>query len=256
MLQLNKSAIHDDFKYIRYLYYDKNGFPTGRPYCYFNSTGNDNKKHKDTSIELRKDFLKKIGLGDYYEVYDIKCEVPRVNWLFHTGQWKDDNYDFYSEIVKDTEMEKYLDWKVQRGETKFTEYDDSMKRLFMRIYFGKGSDRQSFNGYLNSKLDRLKNNYAQYWDDVSDKLDIDFNIWQELCKSTRKICGQPLGNLIFWFSFFIETEVKIELLKRGKKVYNVYDGFYFNEDISGEIKQLIKEKANYVYIKYMKLIKK
>jgi hypothetical protein len=256
MLQLNKSAVHDDFKFFNFLHYDNNGLPTGRPYSYFCSTGNDNKIHKDQSLELRKDFLKKIGLGDYYEVYDIKSQVPRVNWLFHTGQWKDDKYDFYSEIVKDTEMEKYLDWKVQRGETKYTEYDDSMKQLFMRIYFGKGTDRQSYNGYLNNKLDRVKNGYKKYWNDVDDKLDIDFDIWKELCNSTKKIVGKPLGNLIFWFSFFIETEVKIELLKRGKKVYNVYDGFYYNKDIKNEIKKLIKEKANYVYINYMKPIKK
>jgi hypothetical protein len=257
LLKLNDSVIHDELKFITFLHYDKDGFPTGRPYSYFCSTGNDKKKHKDPSLELRSQFLKRVGLPDYYEVYDIKSEVPRVNWLFHTGEWKDDTYDFYTEIADDVAIscpDPDGD-KISRGKAGSEYYNDSMKQLFMRIFFGKGTERQSYSGY---KKDKLKREQNSYWPGAreEDLLPYDFNEWYEICRSTEKICGPSIGNLIFWFTFFIETEVKIELLKRGKKVYNVYDGFYFNEDIKDEIKDMLEDKAKYVYNKYMKAIKK
>ena len=255
--KMNKKVDHPDLCFLSYIKFNNYHLPTGRPYSYFCSTLNRNKKHKniDTSMEYRDDFLKRIGLPDYYEIYDIKSEIPRINLLFHTGVWKDDNYDFYSEIVKDTNMSDFLDWNIKRGATKDTEYEDSMKSIFMRIYFGKGSDLQSYNGFVENKLLRLGDDYMDFWLAQSEEFEINFDIWKELCKSTEKICGKSIGNLIFWYAFFIETEVKIELLKRGKKVYNVYDGFYFNKDISDEIRILLNDKAIYVYNKYMKVIK-
>jgi hypothetical protein len=257
LLRLNRSAIHPELKFISFIHFDNNGLPTGRPYSYFCSTLNPKKQHKDNSGELRPDFLNRIGIPDYYEVYDIKSQVPRVNYLFHTGIWKDDDYDFYSEIIKDTEMMEYLEYEIPRGKTEYTEYNDSMKQLFMKIYFGKGSDEQSYMGYYNEKLSRkseLKDNYYIFKSIQNDYIE-NLDIWEIICNSTKKIVGSSIGNLIFWFLFFIETEVKIELLRRGKKVYNVYDGFYYNKDISNEIKDILKIKAKYVYNKYMKLIK-
>jgi hypothetical protein len=313
LLKLNNSVIDkrmklkadfnpDDFKLKSFLYFDQTGLPKGRPWSYFCSTLNDQKKHKkiDISFKFRNVFLNEIGLNDYFEVYDIKSEIPRVNWLFHTGEWKDDNYDFYSEIIKDTGMLKYFDWEIQRSQTQYSEYEDSMKQLFMRVYFGKGSDKQSFNGYEKDKRQRILDNTApQCWTDL-DKLnwkerktgrnnfrsivcifgkncpniktcnafkdldkwetekkfneDTGYEIWTDVCNSVRKVCGKSIGSLIFWYAFFIETEVKIELLRRGKVVYNVYDGFYFNQDITNEIKDIINIKAKYVYNKFMKPI--
>jgi hypothetical protein len=257
LIKLNKSVIHKELEFFTFIKFNKDGFPTGRPYSYFCSTGNDKKQHKDPSIELRSDFLKRIGIPDYFEVFDIKSEVPRVNYLFNTGVWKDNDYDFYTEIIKDTNMMKYLDYEIQRGQTQYTHYNDSMKQIFMRIYFGKGSDEQSYRGYYNDKLKReqnLKDNYYIYKSLQNDYIE-NLDIWKLVCDSTRKIVGPSIGNLIFWFTFFIETEVKIELLKRGKKVYNVYDGFYFNKDIKDEIIEILNNKAKYVYDKYMKSIK-
>lgn len=268
--RLNRAAIHTDLYFRSFLYFDKKGLPNGRPYSYICSTLNPKKKHRDNSGELRPDFLKRIGIPDYYEVYDIKCEIPRINWLFHTGEWKDDSFDFYKEILIDSELfeQRFInDIYISRGETKRSNYNDSMKQLFMRIYFGKGTDLQSYNGYMQERENRYKKyddlikNGKMETDDLIDimyknKENIDLNNWQKLCNSTRAICGNPIGNLIFWFSFFIETEVKIELLKRGKKVYNVYDGFYFNQDIKSEIQEILEIKSKQIYNKYMKTIYK
>jgi hypothetical protein len=256
--KLNDKVDHQDFVMFTWLKFDKHDLPTGRPYSYFCSTLNRNKKHKvvDPSMEYRDDFLKRIGLPDYYEVYDIKSEIPRINWLFHTGEWKDDTYDFYTEIINDFAIscpDPDGD-KISRGKAGNEYYNDSMKQLFMRVYFGKGTEKQSYSGYKEEKLKREQNSY---WPGAreEDLLPYDFNEWYEICRSTEKICGPSIGNLIFWYAFFIETEVKIELLKRGKKVYNVYDGFYYDKDIKDEIIDILDVKSKYVYNKYMKYIK-
>jgi hypothetical protein len=270
MMQLNESAHHYDLKFISFISFDKKGLPTGRPYTAFCSTLNPKKKHTDNSGEFRPDFLKRIGLADYYEVYDIKSEIPRINYLFHTGEWEDDDFDFYSAILDCSGINiaaeldsSFYENYISRGETRFRHYNDSMKQLFMRIYFGKGTDKQSFSGYIQERKKRykrfdtlLKNGELDVIDVMCKNIDDPhFTMWKLLCNATRQVCGAPIGNLIFWFSFFLETEVKIELLKRGKKVYNVYDGFYYNEDISSEIKEILKEKAESIYNNYMIKIK-
>jgi hypothetical protein len=261
---LNSNAIHDDLKLDYNLHFDNDGLPTGRPYSYFCNTLNPNKKHIDNSIESRPDFLKRVGLSSYHEVYDIKSEVPRVNYLFNTGEWKDDDYDFYSEIIKDTGINDYSNITLTRK---------YYKDLFMRIYFGKGSFRQSYNGMNENRqgnsvfrkilgLDRINKDLIkglseyEYFQKMLDNGElIDLKVWDIICKSTENVIGAFLGNLIFWYCFFIETEVKIELLNRGKVVYNVYDGFYYYQDIKDEIRDILKVKAKFIYDKYMKVIK-
>ncbi|GHV74437.1 hypothetical protein AGMMS49940_17490 [Spirochaetia bacterium] len=268
--RLNKSVAHNDLKLFKFLYFGKDGLPSGRPYSYFCLTLNPKKSHKKITAELRDVFLTRIGIPDYYEVYDIKSQIPRINYLFHTGEWKDDSYDFYAEIIKDTKMLEETGDAIARGENEYSHYNDSMKQIFMRIYFGKGSVLQAWNGYLKEKLTREKlaefknnkevildkKNYDWFFAMLDNGEGLDFKLWEIISASTRKICGPSIGNLVFWYAFFIETEVKIELLKRGKKVYNVYDGFYYNEDIKDEIIDILKVKSKYVYTKYMKPIQK
>jgi hypothetical protein len=257
MMKLNDAAIGDDLKLITFIHFTDEGLPSGRPYSKFCNTLNPKKNHKviDTSIEERHDFLMRMGIPDYYEVFDIKSEFPRVNYLFHTGIWKPDDYDFYTEIINDTEMLKYTGDAIPRGETKYTDREDSMKQLFMRVYFGKGSDKQSYGGYSKERKKRNEND-GLFEDMLNNGQLVDYNVWKVICESTRKVVGQPIGNLIMWYSFFIETEIKIELLKRGKTAYNVYDGFYYNADIKDEIIDILNEKAIVVYNKCMKPIKR
>ena len=263
LVVLNDAAIHIDLKFNgRFIHFNEKGLPTGRPYSPFCSTLNPNKTHKDNSGEYRPDFLKKIGIGDYYEVYDIKSQIPRVNYLFHTGEWKGDDYDFYDEIIKDFHLRNPDPDgdKLSRGKAGSEYYNDGMKQLFMRIYFGKGTEKQSFKGYKDEYMKRNKN----MWENVvkimkmkkEDFVPLTFDEWYELCCSTENICGASIGNLVFWYSFFLETEVKIELLKRGKKVYNVYDGFYFNANIGQEISDILREKSQFVFNNFMSPINK
>jgi hypothetical protein len=261
-LRLNNSVNIPGLKLKTFLYFNDEGLPKGRPYSYFSNTLNPEKKHKkiDTSYQTRTDFLNANGLSDYYEVYDIKSEIPRVNYLFHTGEWRDDSFDFYQEIINEYDKVIRYSGRLDRGETQRTHSNDSMKQLFMRIYFGKGSDSASFGGRVQEKQKRLDNTKIddsgltelelyqwslEYgWKVIKDD-------WFILCEKTREVVKPSIGNLIFWYSFFIETEVRNELLNRGKHVYNVYDGFYYNQDITEEIKELLKIKSKFVYEKFM-----
>jgi hypothetical protein len=269
--RLNSKAIHENLKIKYDLHFDKEGLPTGRPSSYFCNTLNPKKKHRDTSGEFRPDFLKRVGLVGYHEVYDIKSEYPRVNYLFNTGKWKDDDYDFYNEIIEDSQKKNATEEVIQRGETKYSHFNDSMKQLFMRIYFGNGSYKQAWrNGYIRERLEREgiikiernfrevildKKKYDDFFKMLNNDEDINYDVWQTLSKSVENICGPSIGNLVAWYSFFIETEVKIALLRSGKVVYNVYDGFYYDEDIKEEIKDLLGKKAKFVYNKFMKVIR-
>jgi hypothetical protein len=261
--ELNDNAIHDQLKYKSFLYFDEYGLPKGRPYSYLSNTLNPDKKHKSSSIEFRSDFFKRIGIPNYYQVYDIKSEFPRVNHLFHFGVWKDDDYDFYSEIVNDTRVnDRDDDILLQPRKTKYTEEIHTMKGNFMRIYFGKGTDLQSYGAYDKERRKGLRNSKifnlseAEYFDQMVESGElINFESWQKICNSTRKIVGPPIGNLIMWYSFFLEVEVIYTLMKKGKRVYNVYDGFYYERDIADEIKNLLTKKAVYIYKNYMKPVK-
>jgi hypothetical protein len=273
--ELNAAAIDEGLKFTKssFLRLDDEGMPKGRPTSFFCSTLNDKKAHKNNNHVSRRDYLDSIGLTDYGEVYDIKSEVPRVNYLFHNGAWKDDNYDFYSEIIKDAGFIDTLYGSddfiyvqgdtISRGGSEYSHYNDSMKQLFMRIYFRDRGRSEEWN-YGRYKIDRVKRikkegGGVEYFKRaIENREDLNFDVWNKLCNSVDRVCGLSIGNLIWWYCFMIETEVKIELLGRGKAVYNVYDGFYYDvndKSIKDEIEKLLIEKSAIIYEKYMKCVR-
>jgi hypothetical protein len=276
MLQLNEAAIDDRLKFTTFLYFDKKGLPSGRPYSYFAGTLNDEKKHdKDDDRQSRKDFLTEIGLDDYIEIYDMKSQVARVNYLYHTGRWKPDSYDFYEEILKNTEAYKNGDEVIIRDIKKIKKWmkgdltdeelelyyheEDTMKKIFMRLFFRENKSlKQTFTYY---KRDFLKRKIIdKYLFDDIDYPSIKQLQWLDYYCATVKTALPSIDNLNFWFCFFLETELKIELLNRGKKVYNIYDAFYYHEKLKDETKaeiiQILSVKAVEIYEKWMKPIHK
>ena len=270
MLQLNEAAIDDRLKFTSFLYFDDKGLPTGRPCSYFTGTLNDKKKHKkEDDRQSRKDFLTEIGLSDYVEIYDMKSQVPRVNHLFHTGNWKPDSFDFYTEILKGTHAFKIGENLVPRGTAKFKIDEneiieiadkDTMKGFFMSMFFGEVSARQLFNAYRNDYIKRHKGYDVDYYNNPDNHKTIKEHIWLDIFQSMQKIVMPSIRNLIWWFCFFLETEVKIELLKKGKQVYNIHDAFYYHEKFKDETKaeiiQILNIKAVEIYEKYMKPLHK
>jgi AcrR family transcriptional regulator len=258
VVKLNGAAVHEGLKFTTFLYFDEFRMPTGRPTSYFNLTRNDAKRgrKRDTAIENRSDFLKRAGIAGYREVYDINSEVPRVAYLFHTGKWKPKSYDFYAEIIKDAGLTDADGRIISRNGSRETDYGDGMKAMFMRIYFESYSDKNSFRLFESEMIKRFEDEDWSVGELIAKReLLVTKKDWPRLCESTRKIVGTSIGPLVFWYTFFIEAEVLLELLKRGKKVYSVYDGFYYDKDIGGEIDILVRKKALFVYKNYMKTVR-
>jgi hypothetical protein len=278
LMRLNDAAVDDRLKFKQgFIHWGKDGLPSGRPFSSLCISLNPEKEHKTLKGVLRPDFFKSCGIPDYEQVYDIKSEFPRVNYLFHTGEWKDDSYDFYQEIIDNSGVNFDNGDILSRGGSKYVDYNDSMKQLFMRFYFGKPYDKRSWrSGYISDRLKREKitkekkvekykignqeydfviDRYSDFFKSLDKGEDLNFDVWIRLVKSTDEVAGPSLGTLVMWYSFFIETEVKIELLKRGKVVYNVYDGFYYNEDIKNEIIDLLKVKSKFVFENFMKPVR-
>lgn len=276
MKRLNNAAISDELKFTSYLRFDTKrgcvGLPTGRPSSYLCQTLNEENEHDEDEVgEFRGEFFSRIGIPDYELVYDMKSQVPRVNFLFHTGEWRPDSYDFYREILNNTRACQVGEDLITRGKTKLTGQADSMKGIFMRIYFGRKRKEDLFRNYRYGFLKRHKDYETEIeewpggpittrYDHPGNYTTIKENEWIDYYNTTQKIVGPSIHNLIWWFCFFLETEVKIELLDKGKTVYNVYDAFYFDkrykEETKAEIIEILKDKARAVYENWMKPLQK
>jgi hypothetical protein len=95
---------------------------------------------------------------------------------------------------------------IARGKTDLTAQEDSMKGIFMRIFFGTGSDKQSFKACDKNFSLRIDENQVEKFEEMG--LVISYGEWQDLCNSTRKIVSPSIGKLIFWFTFFLETGIR------------------------------------------------
>jgi hypothetical protein len=215
-------------------------------------------------MEKRSDFLKRVGLADYKEIYDIKSEVPRTTILANTGVWKPDSYDAYEEARKLSVIEI-----INR---------ELVKKLYMRFNFGTGTLKQRFNYYRNSRIEELKKEHGleSYIDaeklyyfrlqDIFGKypvtplmqcgtlMEYTFEEWVELGEAIEKIQGKSWGSLIFWWTSLIQVQTLYTVLEEKKiRVYNVYDSFYGPDGITKEyIKEVIERSALFVYENYIK----
>jgi hypothetical protein len=199
-------------------------------------------------MEKRGDFLKRMELSDYKEVYDIKSEVPRTTILANTGIWKPDSYDIYTEIIKESGVQE-----ITR---------DVIKDLYMRFNFGTGTQKQRFNYYRNERIKLLLKEFdiakttgrIFYEMREENELEYTFDEWIELSNAIEKIQGKSWGNLIFWWTSLIQIYTIFNVLqKTGTRIYNVYDGFYAPSNIKKDfIVNVIKGSAEYIYNKYIK----
>jgi predicted transcriptional regulator len=231
------------------LRFNKNGNYTGRTSSSFCYTLNEDKKHTfDTTMIPRSLFMKNVGLTGYKQVYDIKSEVPRTTILSNTGIWKPDSYDFYTEVVKESQP-----LEVTR---------EKIKELYMRFNFDTGTDKELFNHYKRSRKFSIGHEYGLKYNEASKlydlRLDNDeeytFDEWVLLKNVINKLQGKSWGNLIFWWTSLIQIKTIYETLKdTGIRIYNVYDGFYSPREITKKyLVTTVKQSADYIYNKYIK----
>ena len=137
-------------------------------------------------------FMKNMGLTGYKQVYDIKSEVPRTTILCNTGIWKPDSYDFYTEVVNESQPLEVTRKKI--------------KELYMRFNFDTGTDKELFNHYKRSRKFSIGHEYGLKYNQASKlydlRLDNDeeytFDEWVLLKNVINKLQGKSWGNLIFW----------------------------------------------------------
>lgn len=227
---------------------DKNGNFTGRSSSYFCFTLNEDKQHKhDNTMIPRKVFLNEVGLVGYKQIYDIKSEVPRTTILSNTGIWKPENYDFYTDVIEQSQVAE-----ITRNR---------LKELYMRFNFDIGTDKELYNHFRRSRIFTIKHEYGMsikaaerlYYLNLENECEYTFDEWTMLRNAIEKIQGKSWGNLIFWWTSLIQIKTIYEVLKDTKiRIYNVYDGFYGPSEIEKQyLVYKVKEAADYVYDEYI-----
>jgi predicted transcriptional regulator len=228
---------------------EKNNNFTGRSHSFFCYTLNEEKTHKeDNTMIPRKQFMNKVGLIGYNQIYDIKSEVPRTTILSNTGIWKPDSYDFYTDVIEQSQVDE-----ITR---------DRLKELYMRFNFDIGTDKELFNHYRRSRIFTLKHEYGMglkqakdlYYLRYDNDVEYTFEEWVMLKDAIKNIQGKSWGNLIFWWTSLIQVKTIYEVLKDiGIRIYNVYDGFYGPPEIKKKyLVDMVKQSASYVFNRYIK----
>lgn len=218
LLEYNKGLDHFNQKYIN-LRFNK-GHVIGRAYAPYIGTRNDKKSCTETSRTLWK---KKYNLK--YQ-YDISSAVPRIAHLFNTGEWKDSNFDFYTEFLKKSGL------NISR---------DDIKHLFFRFMFSSSKIRSYYNYLYSSKNNK---------NSLFNKSEKSKNDWCKMYDTVENICGKNHSAEIFYYESYIELCVTLELKRLGINCYNVYDEFYYDKPC--DIESIIKKQAIYVYNKIFK----
>jgi len=169
------------------------------------------KKHYMASDKrlLRADLLKAIGLPDYKEVFDIKSQIPRLTYILQNGNY-DDVDDFY--VIDGVERQ-------------------IVKRLSMYAYFDKSKKLGAWHScrwFLNEYF----NNNERNDEELREKAKEQFSKWFGTIWGHYRKLFIPIGNEIFlWTSLWEQLIIKEARERLGAHIVNVYDGFYYNDDL-------------------------
>lgn len=170
--------------------------------------------------ETRKNFLaKQWGIDKIYD-YDVKSSIYRVTYFLNNGVWLNDDVDLYIQMI-------------EKGGVPMSR--KTFKNMIaMGMYFGK-SEKQSLNWFAR-KL-RFIGKPAM---SDSDKEEY-YGIWRGM----REVVGKSYSSEIFLHESCIYIDLLEELIKRGFRVGQVYDGFYSDrpiEDVCEELLPVLAEK--------------
>lgn len=154
--------------------------------------------------------------------FDIKSCVPRLTYYMNRGVWLDMSKDLYTMVYEASGLTR--EWTPALR--------DHLKMAFFNLYFVDVPYR-SWGAYKNNdKIEKM----VPLCDRFSQEEVL------KLFKAVRDVMLEPRGPGIFYEESLVEIEVMYRVLKSGRRIVNVFDGFYFGDDISKEeISSLITE---------------
>jgi DNA-binding MarR family transcriptional regulator len=185
------------------------------PLC-FTKNGNKEYSTQDKRI-LRSDFLRIFDYADYFEVFDIKSEIPRLTYILQGGNY-DDIDDFYN---------------LPRHSRKY------VKKHFMNCYFGKSLNSERWHTLRRFLQDNklplsISDEHKESW----------YNMFSSLWNHYHTII-KPIGAEIFlWTSLWEQLIIKEAREQLGVNLLNVYDAFYFNDSsIKDDLNRIAQETS-------------
>ena len=187
------------------------------------------KKEDDENKLTRKDVLDRYGLK--YE-FDVKSSVPRITYLLNNGTWLDNSIDLYEVMFENF---------IKRCPSEATEWNEETRNIFksfhMRGYFDTYS---MISGHIKRELGKK----IDYKKDDWKCLDFIMKSYKEAIEET---IGQEYDSEIFFHESCIYMDVLFELLKQGYNVWQCYDCWYTDKEVSN-INDIINDKVyNYYY---------
>lgn len=159
----------------------------------------------DHDIRTRVKYLTEL-FGTDYQTYDVKASIYQITHALNTNNWLDNKVDMYKAIYG-----KEFDSKEIRNK---------IKALCMVLYFDKSFDKAT--KHIADKMGIDKNT-------ITESL---FTIYNNLITA---VGGTTYDSEIFLHESVIYNHVTYELIKKGWKVVQIYDGWYaqhFNKELN------------------------
>lgn len=183
----------------------------------YDSDDNEWIKHKD-------DIFKKYGLKYHY---DVKSSVPRLTYFLNTSEWLSNDIDLYKWMY-----ERFIKYSPSEK----TEWNKETRKIFKDFHMRGYFDTYSMIG---GHIKRV----------ISQKVDYKKDEWSDLdyiMKSYKKAIIETIGDLydseIFFHESCIYMDVLYELLERGYNVWQVYDEWNTDKEVT-DIYEIIENKA-------------
>ena len=160
---------------------------------------------KNSNRVWRKEILDGYFGKDNYMEFDVKSSIYRINHFLNFNVWLDNDIDLYREMYG-----REFDGREQR---------DQYKLFAMKLYFDKSIKKLRHH----TVMGRDRNVLNMTDDDLETTL-------EEMKNKMTDVIGNTYDSEIFLHESCIYMDLCRELLDRGFKVVQVYDGFYVNKD--------------------------
>jgi hypothetical protein len=177
----------------------------------------------EPNMLYKDDVLNRYGLK--YE-FDVKSSVPRITYALNNGIWLDNNIDLYEMMYK-----KFI--KLCPSEQ--LQWNNETRKIFKSFHMNGYFDTEA---KLSAHLKRQVSMKVKY--NKEEWTDLDF-----VMKAYRESIISTVGELkydseVFFHESCIYLDVTFDLLKKGFNVWQQYDCWYTNKEVSN-IEQIVEQ---------------